>query len=71
MVRSTLVVAVIAWGALMLGAVAWGLGRFPACTATTCDASLVSGVRLSMFVLGGLVVAATGAYLRFMTRSRG
>lgn len=68
--RSTLVVAVIAWGALMLGAVVWGFGMFPACTAATCDAGSIAGGRLSMFVLSGLVVVTTGAYLRLMTRSR-
>ncbi len=68
--RSTLVVAVIAWGALMLGAVAWGFGMFPTCTATTCDAASMNGGRLSMLVLSGLVVVTTGAYLRFMPGSR-
>lgn len=68
--RSTLVVVVIAWGALMLGAVAWGFGMLPACTEATCDAGSVAGGRLSMLVLSGLVVVTTGAYLRFMPGSR-
>lgn len=68
MERSMLVAAVIAWGALMLGAVVWGFGMFPACTEATCDAGSVAGGRLSMYVLSGLIVVTTGAYLRFMPR---
>lgn len=69
--RGTLTVVVLAWGALMLGAVVWGLGMFPACTATTCDAGSMHGARLSMYLLSGIVVVATAGYLRFMTRGDG
>ncbi|MFA7296079.1 MAG: hypothetical protein WC211_02700 [Dehalococcoidia bacterium] len=68
MQRRTLVAAVIAWGVFALAAVVWAFGAFPSCTAATCDAASLNGVRVSMVVLGGLIVAATGAYLRFMTR---
>lgn len=68
--RSGLVVAVVVWGVFALGAVVWGLGLFPTCTATTCDAGSMYGARLSMYALSGIVVLATGAYLRFMTRGR-
>jgi len=68
MQRRTLVAAVIVWGVFALAAVVWAFGAFPACTAATCDAASMNGARVSIVGLGGLVVLATGAYLRFMAR---
>lgn len=71
--QTSVLVAVIAWGAAMAAALWWGLGLVQPCVAasTACEVGSAFGARVSLLLLCVLVAGAFAVYLRFMPRSRG